>query len=111
MIENFFFEGSAFGGAVSQKNWKKRKKLPEKKVIRKIYLVIVIRSSNKKASPGRTDSKVQIAFKHRPRVGWRQAWMTDCVAAMMAAAATYRRRKQGIENINQLALVLGLIDY
>ena len=34
----------------------------------------------------------------------------DCVAAVTAAVAAYRRRKQRIKNTNQLALVLGLID-
>ena len=34
----------------------------------------------------------------------------DCVAAVTVAVAAYRRRKQGIKNINQLALVLGLLD-
>ena len=31
----------------------------------------------------------------------------DCVAAVTAVVAAYRRRKQRIENIDQLALVLG----
>ena len=36
--------------------------------------------------------------------------MDDYVAAVTVAVAAYRRRKQRIENINQLALVLGLLD-
>ena len=36
--------------------------------------------------------------------------MDDCVAAMTVAVAAYRRRKQIIKNISQLALVLGLLD-
>ena len=34
----------------------------------------------------------------------------DCIAAVTVAVAAYRRRKQRIKNINQLALVLGLLD-
>ena len=34
----------------------------------------------------------------------------DCVAAVTVVVAAYRRRKQRIKNINQLALVLGLLD-
>ena len=70
-----------------------------KKVTRKIL------SSDTKASSGRTDAKVQIC-------GQRQAscrleiGMDDCVAAVTAAVAVYRRRKQRIVNINHLALVL-----
>ena len=36
--------------------------------------------------------------------------MDDCVAAVAAAVAAYRRRKQRIKNIDQLALVRGLLD-
>ena len=36
--------------------------------------------------------------------------MDGYVAAVTVAVAAYRRRKQRIENINQLALVLGLLD-
>ena len=36
--------------------------------------------------------------------------MHDCIAVVAAAVAAYRYRKQGIEYINQLALVLGLLD-
>ena len=36
--------------------------------------------------------------------------MDDCVAAVTAAVAPYRRRKQRIKNMNHLALVLGLLD-
>ena len=36
--------------------------------------------------------------------------MDDYVAAVAVAVAAYRRRKQRIKNINQLALVLGLLD-
>ena len=36
--------------------------------------------------------------------------MGDCVAAVTVAVAAYRRRKQRIKNINQLALVLRLLD-
>ena len=36
--------------------------------------------------------------------------MDDCVAAVTVAVAAYRRRKLRIKNINQLALVLGLLD-
>ena len=35
--------------------------------------------------------------------------MDDCVAAMTIAVAAYRRLKQRINNINQVALVLGLL--
>ena len=34
----------------------------------------------------------------------------DFVAAVTVAVAAYRRRKQGIKNTNQLALVLALLD-
>ena len=37
-----------------------------------------------------------------------QTGMDDCVAAVTAAVAAYRRCKQIIKNINQLALVLGV---
>ena len=36
--------------------------------------------------------------------------LDDCVAAVTVAVAAYRRRKQRIKNINQLAIVLGLLD-
>ena len=36
--------------------------------------------------------------------------MDDCVAATTVAVEAYRRRKQRIKNISQLALVLGLLD-
>ena len=36
--------------------------------------------------------------------------MTDCVPAVAAAVTAYRRRKQRIKNIDQLAHVLGLLD-
>ena len=36
--------------------------------------------------------------------------MDDSVAAVTAAVAAHRRHKQRIKNINQLALVLGLLD-
>ena len=36
--------------------------------------------------------------------------MDDYVAAVRVAVAACRRRKQRIKNINQLALVLGLLD-
>ena len=36
--------------------------------------------------------------------------MDDYVSAVTVAVAAYRRRKQRIKNINQLALVLGLLD-
>ena len=35
--------------------------------------------------------------------------MDDCVAAVSAAVAAYRRRKQRIKYISQLTLVLGLL--
>ena len=36
--------------------------------------------------------------------------MDDCVAAVAASVAAYQHRKLRIKNINQLALVLGLLD-
>ena len=36
--------------------------------------------------------------------------MDDCVAAVAVAVAAYRRCKPRIKNIDQLALVLGLLD-
>ena len=36
--------------------------------------------------------------------------MDDCVAPVAASVAAYRHRKLKIKNINQLALVLGLLD-
>ena len=36
--------------------------------------------------------------------------MDDCDAAVAASVAAYRHRKLRIKNINQLALVLGLLD-
>jgi hypothetical protein len=36
--------------------------------------------------------------------------MYDCVVAMTASVAEYPHRKLRIKNINQLALVLGLLD-
>ena len=35
--------------------------------------------------------------------------MDDYVAAVTVAEAAYRRRKQRIKNINQLAVILGLL--
>ena len=36
--------------------------------------------------------------------------MDDCVAAVAVSVAEYPHRKLRIKNINQLALVLGLLD-
>ena len=63
-------------------------------------------SSDTKASPGRTDAKVQIFLQTQTscRV---EISMDDYAAAATVAMGAYRRRKQRIKNINQLALVLG----
>ena len=47
--------------------------------------------------------------RKRGRPGRRLA-RDDCVAAVAASVAAYRHRKLIIKNINQLALVLGLLD-
>ena len=62
-----------------------------------------------KASPGRTDAKVQICLQTQTSCRLKTG-MDNCVAAMTAAVAAYRRRKPRIKNNNQLAPVLGLID-
>ena len=53
---------------------------------------------------GRT---LKFKFSFRTQTSCRlETCMDDCVAAVMAAVAAYRRRKQRIKSINQLALVL-----
>ena len=55
---------------------RKSGKNKNEEVIRKKVTRIIV-GSDTKASPRRMDAKVRVyAFKHRPRVGWRQTWMT-----------------------------------
>ena len=65
-------------------------------------------NSDTKASPGRTDAKVQICLQTQTSCRLEKI-MDDHVAAVTVGVAAYRRRKQRIKNINQLALVLGLL--
>ena len=73
----------------------------QKKSVRKIV------SSDTKASPGRTDANVQICLQTQTSCRL-ETGMGDYVAAVMATVAAYRRCKQRIKHINQLALVLGV---
>ena len=62
-----------------------------------------------KASPGRTDTKVQICLQTQTSCRL-ETGMDDCVPAVAAAVAPNRRRKQRIKSINQMALALVLLD-
>ena len=66
-------------------------------------------SSDTKASSGRTDAKVQICLQTQTSCRL-ETDMDDCVAAVTAVVAAYRRRKQRIKNNSRLALVLRLLD-
>ena len=68
-----------------------------------------IASSNTEASPERTDAKVLICLQSQTSYRL-ETRMDDCVAAVTAAVAAYRRRKQRIKNISQLALVIELLN-
>ena len=66
-------------------------------------------SSDTKASPGWMNAKVQICLQTQTLCRL-ETGMDDYVAAVTVTMAAYRRRKQRIKNINQLALLLELLD-
>ena len=63
----FFFSGTAFGRPDGQNIWKNRRKNYQKNLVEK--------NNAQRYAGGRTQ-EFKTSRKHKPRVGWRQAWMT-----------------------------------
>ena len=76
-------------------NWSENLEKTEEKVIRK-NLIRKVGPRDTKASPGRTDAKVQI-FLHRQISCGMETYMDDCVAAVAAAVVAYRCRVENQE--------------
>ena len=78
-----------------------------KEVIRKKMMSNIV-SSDTKAPPGRTDAKIIICLQTQASCRLETS-TDDYIAAVTVAVAAYRRRKQRIKIIKQLALILGFL--
>ena len=74
--------------ALRRSSWSEKLKKTEEEVIRKKVIRKIV-SSDTKASPGRTDAKVQICLQTQTSCRSETAGMDDCVVTLTAAVAVY----------------------
>ena len=90
-------------------SWSENLEQAEEEVIKKKVIREIVNKGDAKTSPGRTDVRVQMC-PQKQTLCRLETSMDNCVAAVTAAIAAYRRHTQKIKNINHLALVLRLLD-